>query len=68
MRPQRSRPMRRSDTSRACAFSVAVLDFGPRARPVLLVSRFVWGDSKCFSILPGGPVPDARTLGTSMLR
>ena len=41
-----SRPIRRSDTSRACAFSAAVTVAAPRVRPERLMSRFVGGDSK----------------------
>src|SRR3984885_3434159 len=53
-----SRPIRRSDPSRACAFSAAVTVLGPRVRPVLLMSRFVCGVAKNCSILLG--YSDAR--------
>src|SRR6185312_14822930 len=41
-----SRPMRRSETSRACAFSAAVTVRAPPLRLALLVSGFVWGVAK----------------------
>jgi hypothetical protein len=54
-----SRPMRRSDTSRACARSAAVTVRGPRPR-LVLVSRFVSVVAKKFSILPTGKKSDAE--------
>src|ERR1035441_7681412 len=49
----KSWPIRRSDTSRACAFSAAVTVLAPRVRPGRVFSGFVSGDAKVFSILPG---------------
>lgn len=60
-----SRPMRRRDTSRACAFSAAVTVLESRPRPALLISRFVCGDAKKLLDSVGGPGPrwDARAPG-----
>ena len=51
----KSRPMRRSDTSRACAFSAGVTVRGPWPRPALLISLVVSGVAKRLSILSGNP-------------
>ena len=61
-----SRPMRRSDTLRACAFSAAVTDFEPRVRPELLMSRFVCGDAKCSRFCGGGPAPGRAGPGNGL--
>src|ERR1700733_6196823 len=62
-----SRPMRRKDTSRACAFSAAVTVFGPRVRPPLLMSRFVDGDAKDLLDSVGRARARIRGLGGSLL-
>src|ERR1035437_5925327 len=66
----KSWPIRRSDTSRACAFSAAVTVLAPRVRPGRVFSGFVSGDAKVFSILPGeGGHGDVRARGeTKLLR
>src|ERR1039458_8360371 len=64
----KSWPIRRSDTSRACAFSAAVTVLAPRVRPGRAFSGFVGGDAKVFSILPGaGWHGDVRARGETIL-
>ena len=63
--------MRRSDTSRACAFSAAVTVLAPRDRPGLVFCAlagglvfwvFVSGDAKCLLFSAG----EARRAGRSL--
>ena len=70
--------MRRSDTSRACAFSAAVTVRGPRPRPGLLPRvfsglvvcglvfwEFMGGDAKCLLDSVGGRPAGAEPQGSS---
>lgn len=64
----KSRPMRRSDTSRACAFSAAVTVRGPLRWPALLISWFVSEVAKRFSILSGMAVAEPCELRQRLRR